>query len=133
MRTLICCLALFLGIANAFSQATKEKVFNHVSLSEFKQLMDSLQGEVIVDLRTPDELKQGKIPGAIVIDFFGPDFEPLIEALDRDKVYLLYCASGGRSGETLDLMSNMGFKRVYELEQGFREWVKAKMPVDRKR
>ena len=132
MRTLIICLALFLGMADAFSQETKENVFSHVSLSEFKHLMDSLHGEVVVDLRTPDELKQGKIPGAIVIDFFGPDFEPLIEALDRDKVYLLYCASGARSGETLELMSNMGFKQVYELEEGFREWLKAKLPVDRK-
>ena len=93
--------------------------------------MDSLQGEVLIDLRTPDELKQGKISGAMVIDYFGTDYEPAIQKLDKNKVYLLYCAGGGRSGETAGLMDKMGFKKIYNLESGFNGWVKKKMPVEK--
>lgn len=109
------------------------KVVADVSVTQFKQLMDSLEGEVIVDLRTPQELQQqGKIPGAVEIDFFGASFEPAIQALDRNKVYLLYCASGGRSGETAELMQGLGFRTIYNLTEGFKGWAKRSMPVTKK-
>ncbi len=114
----------------AFAQVNNEMIKN-VSVVEFKGVMDSLKDEVVVDLRTPEELKQGKIPGATVIDYFGADFEPALQKLDKKKVYLLYCAGGGRSGDTAELMSKMGFKKVYNLEPGFNGWVKQKMPVEK--
>ncbi len=122
---------LVMGMTKAFPQRHKEGIRN-VSVTEFKKAMDSLKDEVVVDLRTPDEIKGGKIDGALEIDFFGPDFEPAIKALDKNKVYLLYCASGGRSGETAELMNKMGFKNLYNMEGGFREWVKKKMPVSKR-
>lgn len=118
-------------MASAFAQDTSA-IIRNVDVDGFKQAMDSLEDEVLVDLRTPDELKQGKIPGAIVIDYFGADFESAIQRLDKNKTYLLYCASGGRSGETSELMEKMGFRKVYNLESGFRGWVKARMPVEKK-
>lgn len=104
---------------------------HNVSVPEFRALMDSLDGAVVIDLRTPEELAQGKIAGAVVIDFFGPGFEPAIAALDRNKVYLLYCAAGGRSGEAAELMRTMGFRKMYNLESGFNGWIKQKMPVEK--
>lgn len=120
-------LLLFTLARAAYSQ--ESPVVINVSVEEFKHAMDSLDDEVLVDLRTPEELKQGRIDGAIVIDYFGPDFDPAIKGLDKNKVYLLYCAGGGRSGETAELMQQMGFKKVYNLESGFRGWVKGNMPV----
>lgn len=118
----------------SFSQETTAQSKNtiDVSVSEFKALMDSLKGEVLIDLRTPEELRKGKIAGAVVINFFGDDFEPAIEALDPNKTYLLYCASGGRSGETAQLLEKKGFKKIYNLETGFNGWTREKMPVSRK-
>ena len=113
----------------AFPQGEQSAVMQNVSVEEFKKLMDTRPDAVIVDLRTPDEIAKGKIAGSIAIDFFGQTFEPSIGALDRNKVYLLYCGSGSRSGETSELMNKMGFKTLYNLEGGFRQWVKRKMPV----
>lgn len=115
------------------ARAGQSGVITDVSVMEFRHLMDSLQGEVLVDLRTPEELQQqGKIAGAVEIDFFGDNFEPSIQALDSSKVYLLYCASGGRSGETAELMEKLGYKKIYNLREGFRAWAKQKMPVTKK-
>jgi len=130
MKTIVFCLLGFFSLIECFSQQEPE-VIRVVTVEGFKMAMDSLQDEVIVDLRTPEELKGGKIPGAIVINFFGPDFEPAIESLDRNKVYLLYCASGGRSGETAALMKQLGFKKIYNMESGFGAWVKRKLPVSK--
>lgn len=130
MKTIIAITIFLAGIANALAQDSSG-IIRNVDVDGFKQAMDSLEDEVVVDLRTPEELKQGKIPGAIVIDYFGADFESAIQGLDKNKTYLLYCASGGRSGETSELMEKMGFRKVYNLESGFRGWVKGKMPVEK--
>ena len=131
MKFLFVFLWVFITAVTAHAQAQEVEI-RDVSVAKFKSAMDSLDGEVLIDLRTPEELEKGKIPGAIVIDFFGSDFEPAIAALDKSKVYLLYCAAGGRSGETAELMSKMGFRKIYNLESGFNGWVKEKMPVERK-
>jgi rhodanese-related sulfurtransferase len=129
MKTMIMVLILASRALTSLAQ-DRSAVIRNVGVEGFKHAMDSLQDEVIVDLRTPEELKQGKIPGAIVIDYFGSNFESAIQALDRNKTYLLYCAGGGRSGETSELMEKLGFQRVYNLETGFTGWVKRKMPVE---
>jgi phage shock protein E len=117
------------SVTMGFAQEQPSAVIKNVTPVQFQEALDSLQGEVLIDLRTTDELKAGKIANAIQIDFFGEGFEPAIAKLERDKVYLLYCGSGGRSGETVDIMNKMGFKTIYNLEGGFRGWVKQKMPT----
>ncbi len=130
MKKIIILFALAIGMSPALAQENSDVVTN-VSVPEFRHLVDSLQDEVLIGLRTPDELKQGKIPGAIVIDYFGADFEPAIQKLDRNKTYLLYCASGGRSGDTAEIMRGMGFRKIYNMEAGFNGWVKQKMPIQK--
>lgn len=119
---------LLLGTVS-FSQQRKAPPVQDVSVQEFKKLMDSMQDEVIVDLRTPRETVKGKIPGAIELDFHGSAFKSSIAALDRNKVYLIYCAAGSRSGDTAELMEEMGFTKVYNLEDGYNGWVEEKMPI----
>ncbi|MEX2231812.1 MAG: rhodanese-like domain-containing protein [Cyclobacteriaceae bacterium] len=118
-------------VAVSFFQDKAPAIVRNVSAEEFKKLMDSLPDEVVVDLRTAEEIKGGKVAGSTEIDFFGQGFEPAIAALDRNKVYLLYCAAGGRSGKTAELMAKMGFKNLYNMEGGFRQWQKLRMPVSK--
>ena len=125
MRLLI----LFFLLTISCPALAQDTVVKQVSAEEFQRLMHSIPTAVVIDLRTPEELKQGKVPGARVIDFFGPEFEPAIDSLDRSKTYLLYCASGGRSGETAEHMKQLGFKHIYEMPEGFNGWKKKKMPV----
>ena len=132
MNTVITFFFVLITSATAAAQETQHDVVTDVSVPEFQDLIDSLQDEIVIDLRTEEELRHGKIPGAMVIDFFGPDFEPSIQKLEKNRVYLLYCASGGRSGETSELMRKMGFRKVYNLEGGFNEWAKAKMTISKK-
>lgn len=133
MIRLVSILLLMVLSGEALSQAGSDGanvVVVDVSVREFKHLMDSLPDEVVVDLRTPEELaQQGKIAGAVEIDYFSDNFEPAIQALDTGKVYLLYCAGGGRSGETAEIMRDLGFKQIYNLKEGFKGWAKQKMPV----
>jgi phage shock protein E len=84
---------------------------------------------VILDVRTPEEVSAGVIPGARVLDFHASDFATRIGQLDKNKTYFVYCKAGGRSNRTVELMKGSGFKHVHELEGGYTAWTKAGYPT----
>jgi phage shock protein E len=115
---------LMMGIVGAFAQ------IKDVSVSEFETLLKKDSTAILLDLRTTDELKKyGTIKNARQINYFDQDFERQLDRLDRNKVYLLFCASGARSGEAKEFMQSSGFTHVYNLPAGFNGWKKAKKPV----
>jgi rhodanese-related sulfurtransferase len=116
-------------IAAYFQAAAQENTYRDLSVQEFKLKLDSIPDKVLLDLRTPDEIRKGVIPGAVNMDYFYLDFEKQIAGLDPKKTYFLYCAAGGRSTETLELMKKHGFKEVYNLKEGFTGWQKKKFPI----
>jgi rhodanese-related sulfurtransferase len=118
-----------LGIfAAAFGQG---KSFKDLSAPEFKSKIDAKNPNgIILDVRTPDEISTGVIPGAIYLDYFQKDFEKQVSKLNPAKTYFVYCASGVRSGETVELMKKNGFKEAYNLKGGLASWKKANLPVE---
>jgi rhodanese-related sulfurtransferase len=81
------------------------------------------ESAVILDVRTEVECSEGIIAGAINIDIFkGQAFIYLIEELDKNKNYYIYCKSGGRSGQACSIMNQLGFKNTYNLIGGMMEW-----------
>ena len=77
---------------------------------------------VILDVRTPEEYGEGCLRKAVNIDLFSSDFNEQIKGLDRGKKYLIYCRSGSRSLEVLEIMKKLGFNFVYEMGGGIMEW-----------
>jgi len=86
-------------------------------------------GLVILDVRTADEFAAGHLDGATMIDFYSPDFADRLAALDRDVPYLLYCHSGNRSGQARQLMSDLGFVDVADIDGGIAAWAANGLPV----
>jgi len=80
---------------------------------------------VVVDVRTPKEFAEGHIAGAINIDVRAKDFEEKLGKLDREKVYLFHCKSGGRSTVSIEIWERLGFKKLLHLDSGILEWKKA--------
>lgn len=87
-------------------------------------------GVTIIDVRTEEEFTHGSLPNSLNIDFKNPEFRQNISILDKDKTYLLYCASGARSGKALEIMKEEGFKNVFALEGGLNAWQAAGMPMN---
>ena len=84
---------------------------------------------VALDVRTPAEFAEGHIAGATNINFVDKDFATQVGKLDRDKVYLVYCAVGGRSKRCLPQLQKLGFKQIYHFDGGFSAWEEAGKPV----
>jgi rhodanese-related sulfurtransferase len=88
------------------------------------------RGEVVVvDVRTAGEFESGHIAGAANVDFRSGDFEERLGALDRERAYLVHCATGGRSSRALETFERLGFKSVVHLGSGFKGWEAAGQAV----
>lgn len=84
---------------------------------------------VVLDVRTPEEFAASHIEGAILVDIAEPDFADRIAELDRDAPYLLYCRSGNRSQAARELMDQLGFVDVADVDGGIVAWADAGHPV----
>ncbi len=84
---------------------------------------------VILDVRTPEEFGEGHLEGATMIDFYRDDFAEQLAGLDPDVPYLLYCRSGNRSGQTIEIMRELGFTDVADVDGGINAWNAANLPT----
>lgn len=75
----------------------------------FKQELKDNPNAVLLDVRTPMEVRAGALPKAINIDIMSSNFTKQIAALDKSKTYLVYCRSGNRSAQACKIMYKMGF------------------------
>ena len=122
---------LFLVIfaLSATDVRAQEKIFEDLGVAEFRNKLDATPKAILIDLRTAEEVQKGMIERAEMVDFYADNFEDQMGDFDREKTYFIYCASGGRSGETLEVMKKLGFIRVYNLSEGYKGWIEAKQPV----
>lgn len=121
-------LILILLATSCSSQKTEVKVLN---VSEFKSKIDSSNPDVVlIDVRTPKEVAQGKIGNSLHLDFYRDDFNSQLLAMDKEKTFLVYCGSGVRSNKAAELMLQSGFKNVFDLGGGIRAWAQAGEPID---
>ena len=98
---------------------------------EFQNKMNSMEDVVILDVRTPAELANGYIEGAVNIDFTAADFQTKITDLNKDATSLVYCAGGGRSRSAANMMKDLNFEVVYDLKGGFSQWSANGLPITR--
>ena len=78
---------------------------------------------LIIDVRTEEEVLNGKIPGSLNIDIYkGQGFVYQIEELDKTKNYYVYCAAGVRSANACGIMQQLGFDNTFNLIGGFSNW-----------
>ncbi len=82
---------------------------------------------VILDVRTAGEYAT-HIEGGVNIDFYNSNFSLIIDSLNKNKVYLIHCASGGRSGQVYTMMQAKHFKTVYNMIGGMNAWNTAALP-----
>lgn len=87
-------------------------------------------GVVLVDVRTPREYNQVRIEGAVNADWYRRDFTSLIAHLDPAAPTVLYCRTGQRSNDAMQLMDRLGFEELYDVGGGIIAWYQAGRPIE---
>jgi len=115
-------IVLLLASMVTFScKEVKEPSVKVITAEEMKEL-SQLEDVQLVDVRTPEEYKEGYIEGFQNIDFFSDTFQDDIEKLDKTKPIIVYCKSGRRSAQSSELLKEKGFVKIYDLEGGIEKW-----------
>jgi len=100
-----------------------------VSVEQAASLLELAPAPTIVDVRTPQEFAQGHLEGAVLVDFNAPDFRDRIAEFPRDGHYVIYCRSGNRSAGARQVMTDLGFTDVADIEGGVVAWAEQGRPL----
>ena len=121
MKTIktILALCLVLSFYNCEQETSSE--IKIVTPQEMQTLLE-LDDVQLVDVRTPEEYKEGFISNSQNIDFSSPTFDDDITKLDKSKPVILYCKAGGRSAKCSKKLKDAGFVKIYDLEGGITQW-----------
>jgi rhodanese-related sulfurtransferase len=117
---------LFIGMLNVncnnkqpSKTLTEFGEINVITPSDFKNKSDN---QTIVDIRTPQEFKEGHIKGAVNINYFDKNFLNEISKFDKTKPIFIYCRSGNRTSSASKKIAKLGFKQVNDLQGGILNW-----------
>lgn len=90
-----------------------------ITAKEVETLLNEGKILNIIDVREVDEVRAGKIPGAVNIPLGLVEFR--MHELDKSKEYIMVCRSGGRSGRASQFLESYGFK-VINMDGGMLDW-----------
>ena len=96
-------------------------VYVNITAEEAKEIMDSEEGYIILDVRTQEEYDQGHIPGAIVISHEEIAEKSEDVLTDKDQLILVYCRSGRRSKIAAEALVELGYTNIKEFG-GIIDW-----------
>lgn len=75
---------------------------------------NSTQGAVLLDVRTPEEFKEGHIPGSKNVPL--QTIERVANIIeDKNTPIFVHCLSGGRSGQAASVLEKMGYNNVINI------------------
>ncbi len=110
---------LVLSVLVSCSTTDEPEPFTVISPVTMMELMEHSDDFILLDLRTTEEIAAGSVEGAAFLDYHLEDFAERLNAMDKGKTYGLYCGSGIRSNRAMQMMEEMGFSRVYDMEGGY--------------
>jgi rhodanese-related sulfurtransferase len=108
--------------------------YPNLSPSEVREMIGKRSGDpgfVLLDVRTPKEFNEGRIDGAVMVDYLSPSFRDEMAKLDRGKSYIVYCRTGHRTNGAVKVMRELGFPNVSVLPGGITKWKEAGFPTAR--
>ena len=111
-------------LLTACGQTTEKEqaaVYVNITAEEAKQIMDTGEGYLILDVRTQAEYDAGHIPGAVLIPNTEIETRAEEELPDKEQLILVYCRSGNRSKKAAEILVQLGYTNIKEFG-GIIDW-----------
>lgn len=101
-----------------------------ISVHELKELTERRDDVTVLDVREPDEVENGVIPGATAVPRGYAELR--IESIqpERDKPVAVYCAGGTRSALVAQGLQQLGYEDVVSVAGGIGAWSRAGYALD---
>lgn len=126
-------LSLTLAVSSLWAQDQKDAAASfdvrHVNASEASEVLNADPDIRVLDVRTGWEYGRGHLDGAVNVNYYSLSFRKNLDKLDKDVTWLVHCKTGVRSGKTLPIMQELGFKHVVHMDGGIDSWREAGLPT----
>ncbi len=90
-----------------------------VTPTEVNNMLKENKSISIIDVRGPEEVAEGKVPGAYNLPV--NELQGRMNELDKDKEHIIVCRSGGRSSMASMVLKSNGYS-VLNMTGGMLEW-----------
>jgi rhodanese-related sulfurtransferase len=110
------------------NQLVSQDSFVNAEPEQFQSLI-SKEKVQLIDVRTPEEFKEGHLNHALNIDYYSDSFSSEISKLDNQKPVYIYCHSGKRSTNSVAIFKKAGFTKIYNLDGGIQGWKSLNLPL----
>lgn len=114
----LCCLGI-LWMTSCRSQEEDTIIKIDKETVEAKVIGKDVQ---LVDVRTPQEYRNGHIDDAVNFNVNDASFIEQINTLDKEQPVYLYCKMGGRSNRAAEILKSEGFTKIYDYTGGYADW-----------
>ena len=89
-----------------------------ISFSELKKIKNSNPNSILLDVRSPQEYKEGHLNGAINIPLYELERCCSCNLKEKNKTIIVYCQSGIRSKKAIKILRKNEFNNLYHLKDG---------------
>ena len=93
---------------------------NNISMEKLKDMED--RAYIIIDVRSPQEYREGHIENAILIPEYELKNRAKKELKDLERPIIVYCSTGHRSKRAQKILKQMGYTEIYNLENGWKNY-----------
>ncbi|GIN19973.1 MAG TPA: rhodanese-like domain-containing protein [Bacillus bacterium] len=118
--SLLYTLLIILGVVIIFSLYNyfqQKRILKTLTQDEFRTGYRKAQ---LIDVREQKEYEGGHILGARNIPM--SQLKMRMKEIRKDKPVYLYCQSGLRSGRAAQQLYRKGYRQLYHLQGGFKQW-----------
>ncbi|WP_010251857.1 FAD-dependent oxidoreductase [Acetivibrio cellulolyticus] len=99
-----------------------ERDRNLISASELSKKINNNEEITIIDARVAKQYNESHVEGAINVPH--ERLRDTLESLDKDKSIVTYCNKGVTGNAAQNILINSGFKKVYNLSGGYKNYSK---------
>ena len=113
--------AMLLTACGQDTENDQGAAYVNITAEEAKEIMDTEEGYIILDVRAQEEYDEGHIPSAILIPNTEIEKRAEEELTDKDQLILVYCRSGRRSKTAAEALVELGYTNIKEFG-GIIDW-----------
>ncbi len=121
MKKFLITILLFLVPCSLFLTGCGGIAYKHLTHEEARDLIAADQSVIVLDVRSPEEYEKKHIPNALSVpieELREGNFDSLP---NKDAKILIYCWTGRRAEDAAAILSEHGYKNVYEFG-GLVDW-----------
>ena len=94
-----------------------------ITVEELKEKRDREESFTLLDVREPQEWSISDLPGSIKIPL--GSLPQRFSEISKEGEIVVYCRTGGRSGQAVQFLQKMGYTGAKNLVGGINHWAEA--------